>query len=85
MLSALDEAVGNVTAALAAAGMADNALVIFAADNGGPVACGASMCGDATGSSNYPLRGGKHSLWEGGVRLTAVAAGGAIRRGGNRN
>ena len=85
MLSALDEAVGNVTAALAAAGMADNALVIFAADNGGPVACGASMCGDATGSSNYPLRGGKHSLWEGGVRLTAAARGPMIQRppGGN--
>ena len=74
MLSALDEGVGNITAALRAAGMEESSLVIFAADNGGPIRCEFSTCGDATGASNFPLRGGKHSLWEGGVRLTALAA-----------
>ena len=75
MLSALDEGVGNITAALRARGMEGNTLVIFAADNGGPIRCEFSTCGDATGASNFPLRGGKHSLYEGGVRLTAVIAG----------
>ena len=27
--------------------------------------------GDYVGSRNYPLRGGKHSIWEGGTRGTA--------------
>lgn len=36
MLSCLDEAVGNVTAALDAAGMTDNSLIIFVSDNGEP-------------------------------------------------
>ena len=75
MLSALDEGVGNVTAALAAAGLTDNTLVLFVADNGGPIRCTDGPCGDATGTSNWPLRGGKHTVWEGGVRLTALAAG----------
>jgi arylsulfatase A-like enzyme len=75
MLSALDEGVGNVTAALRAAGMEENTLVIFVADNGGPIACADGTCGDATGTSNFPLRGGKHSLYEGGTRVMALAAG----------
>ena len=75
MLSCLDEAVGNVTAALDANGLTENTLLVFVADNGGPIFCSNGPCGDATGSSNYPLRGGKHSLWEGGTRLTAVVSG----------
>eukprot|EP00486_Rosalina_sp_Unknown_P013844 CAMPEP_0201596398 /NCGR_PEP_ID=MMETSP0190_2-20130828/193089_1 /ASSEMBLY_ACC=CAM_ASM_000263 /TAXON_ID=37353 /ORGANISM="Rosalina sp." /LENGTH=248 /DNA_ID=CAMNT_0048056723 /DNA_START=623 /DNA_END=1369 /DNA_ORIENTATION=- len=38
----------------------------MSADNGGP-----TTTGDGIGSSNYPLRGGKHSIWEGGTRVTA--------------
>ena len=75
MLSCLDEGVGNVTTALEAAGLAANTLVVFVSDNGGPIRCEDGPCGDATGTSNWPLRAGKHSVWEGGVRLTAIVGG----------
>ena len=48
-VSALDEALGNVTAALRTAGMWDNTVLVFMGDNGGPT---------FEGHSNYPLRGG---------------------------
>lgn len=74
MVSALDDAVGNVTDALRAAGMWSSALVLFASDNGGPTA--ESVSGSS--ANNYPLRGGKHTAWEGGVRGLAWLSGGAL-------
>ena len=70
MLSAMDEGIGNVTAALKAKGMLENTLIVFTADNGGP-----TTTGDGVGSRNWPLRGGKHSIWEGGVRATSFVSG----------
>eukprot|EP00055_Hartaetosiga_balthica_P016693 m.106548 g.106548 ORF g.106548 m.106548 type:complete len:584 (+) comp9155_c5_seq1:2-1753(+) len=66
MVSCLDEGVGNVTQALQRNGMLDTTLIVFTTDNGGPI-----LGGDAVGARNYPLRGGKHSVYEGGVRGTA--------------
>ena len=57
MLSAVDEAVGQVMQALEKAGMRENTLVVFSTDNGGPPA-----------THNGPLRGWKGSTYEGGVR-----------------
>merc|ERR1712023_132387 len=70
MVSAMDEGIGNVTSALQAKGMLDNSVIVFSTDNGGPVPD--TPGGDYAGASNYPLRGGKHSIWEGGTRGTGV-------------
>ncbi|XP_037070399.1 arylsulfatase B-like isoform X2 [Pollicipes pollicipes] len=63
MLSKLDESVGQVTAALHETGMLDNSVIVFTTDNGGPAASF-----DFNAASNWPLRGVKSLLWEGGVR-----------------
>ncbi|MEY3173174.1 MAG: Arylsulfatase [Planctomycetota bacterium] len=60
MLAAVDAAIGRITAALREAGMLDNTLVLFTADNGGP--------SPGTVTSNGQLRAGKGTLYEGGVR-----------------
>ena len=38
MTAFLDDAVGNVSAALRATGLEDNTIVVFVSDNGGPTA-----------------------------------------------
>merc|ERR1712137_1116095 len=74
MVSCMDEGIGNVTKALDAKGMLENSVIIFSTDNGGPTPD--TPGGDYAGSSNYPLRGGKHSIWEGGTRgVGAIWAG----------
>ncbi|XP_065178491.1 arylsulfatase B-like [Sycon ciliatum] len=86
MLSALDEGVGNITKALMQKDMWNNTVFVFSTDNGGPIA-GSSrchICGDNTGTNNYPLRGGKHTLWEGGVRGTAFVHSKRISKPGTK-
>ena len=66
MIAALDEGLGNVTAALGARGMLEETLIVVTTDNGGPT----TEC-STTGQSNWPYRGSKCSLWEGGTHGTA--------------
>ncbi|XP_070180940.1 arylsulfatase B-like [Littorina saxatilis] len=64
MIAALDESVKNVTDAMKQRGLMDNTFILFSSDNGGPV---------HEYASNYPLRGSKITLWEGGTRAAAFA------------
>jgi arylsulfatase B len=73
MVSHVDAMVGAVAAALKGRGMWDNLLWLAMADNGGPIYNNGSA-----GANNFPLRGGKGSNFEGGVRANAWAAGGLL-------
>ena len=71
MVNYLDTNFGKLEATLRANGLWDNLLAVVSSDNGGPV-------GDPYGGNNWPLRGGKGSNFEGGVRANAFAFGGAL-------
>lgn len=60
MMAAVDRGVGNLVDALEVAGEFDNTLIIFTSDNGGKTSLGAS---------NHPLKKGKGSVSEGGIRV----------------
>ena len=62
LVETMDEAIGNVLAALDELGLEENTIVVFTSDNGGVAA------GDAFSTSNRPLRAGKGYQYEGGIR-----------------
>lgn len=64
MVTCMDDAIGRVVDALDRRGWRENTLILFASDNGGAV---------VTGADNGPLRGQKDTLYEGGVRVPALA------------
>ena len=69
MIYSVDESVGRVMKTLDELGLAGNTVVIFSSDNGGVggyVREGIKTAGDIT--DNAPLRSGKGSLYEGGIR-----------------
>eukprot|EP01084_Bolivina_argentea_P144254 253151_1 len=63
MLTAMDEGIGNISYVLEAHGyLSDNGntIIIWVSDNGAQI---------GEGGINYPLRGGKFTVWEGGCHL----------------
>ena len=61
MLSSLDRGVGKIRSKLDEHSLTRNTLFVFVSDNGGPT--------KELTCSNAPLRGGKGSLYEGGIRV----------------
>ncbi|MDX2031164.1 MAG: arylsulfatase [Blastocatellia bacterium] len=66
MLAAMDEAIGQILAALDEKGLRKNTVIVFSSDNGGP--------SPGVVTDNGPLRAGKATLYEGGVRVAACIA-----------
>ena len=87
MITALDDQVGRIVTELDKKGLRDNTLIMFASDNGGATSGlfaqgarsneertqeeGGIEQGAKAPASNAPFRGGKGSLYEGGVRVPA--------------
>ncbi|XP_077512968.1 arylsulfatase B-like [Amblyomma americanum] len=68
MVDALDQSIGALFEALYDAGMLEETLLVFSSDNGGhPYGSGRPNFG-----FNWPLRGSKATLWEGGIRCAAL-------------
>lgn len=69
VVTALDEAIGSVLVAIDSAGATENTFVFFYSDNG---AFRLGRQGLDVGS-NFPLRHGGVTCWEGGLRVAALA------------
>lgn len=65
LISGLDKAIGRIHQKVKDAGIEKNTLIIFLSDNGGATYTHAT--------DNAPLRGGKMSLYEGGLNVPFVA------------
>jgi arylsulfatase A-like enzyme len=65
MMVAMDDAIGQVRRTLIETNQANNTLIVFISDNGGPTMPGVTV----NASRNTPLRGSKRTTLEGGIRV----------------
>ncbi|KAG5189699.1 alkaline-phosphatase-like protein [Tribonema minus] len=73
-LADIDTRIGTIIQNLKSKKMWGSALIVVMSDNGGPIS-------SAGGASNYPLRSGKYSNFEGGTRANAFVSGGYLPKG----
>ncbi len=66
LIESVDDSVGRITRTLESLGIADRTVVVFTSDNGGLTS------GRNPPTSNVPLRVGKGSAYEGGVRVPFI-------------
>ncbi|MFN0076177.1 MAG: sulfatase-like hydrolase/transferase [Prosthecobacter sp.] len=60
-VTCMDEAIGALMDAIEKTGQQDNTILLFLSDNGG-----------SGNGGNAPLKGGKSSMWEGGLRVPFI-------------
>lgn len=75
MITAMDDEIGRVIAALDKRKMRGNTLIVFQSDNGGPRSAQFTgeidMSKSTIPADNGPYRDGKGTLYEGGTRVVA--------------
>lgn len=79
MTADLDAGVGRVLDKLVKLDLLENTYVIFMSDNGGRTAIPGAPSSDL--NRNLPLRDGKHSFYEGGIRVPFIAIGPGVDEG----
>ncbi|MEY3898802.1 MAG: Arylsulfatase [Verrucomicrobiota bacterium] len=82
MIESMDDAVGTLLDTLDRLKIADNTIVIFASDNGGNMY---NEIDGTTPTSNAPLRGGKATMFEGGVRTPLTITWPGVTTAGTRS
>ncbi|KAK3801923.1 hypothetical protein RRG08_004789 [Elysia crispata] len=73
LVTAMDDAVGRVVTALIDRDLYTDSIIVFSSENGGWT---------LFGGNNFPLRGGKFSLFEGGTRVPAFVHSPLLRNTG---
>lgn len=68
MIEHTDDAIGKVVETLKAEGLYENTIILFSSDNGGIIGKNKKI----KVTNNYPLRAGKGSMYEGGVRVPTI-------------
>ncbi len=82
MVESMDDAVGTLLDTLDRLGIADRTIIVFFSDNGG------NMYDEVDGitpTSNAPLRGGKATVFEGGIRVPCVVSWPGLIKADTRN
>ena len=82
MIESMDDAVGTLLDALDRLQLSERTIIVFASDNGGNMY---NEIDGTTPTSNAPLRGGKATMYEGGVRGPCVVVWPGVVEAGSRS
>ena len=82
MVESMDDAVGTLLDTLDRLGIADHTIILFTSDNGGNMY---NEVDGTTPTSNAPLRGGKATMFEGGVRMPCIVSLPGVTAPGSRS